>query len=271
VEAVSRATAELATSREEVDRLRRELEDTNRGLIALYAELEMAREAEARLAAIVQSSDDAMCSMTTERILDSWNAGAERLFSYPAGEAVGRPVDLLVPDEHRPELDAMLERLRDGERAVSCDTWRRRRDGSLVEVAITMSAMRGPRGRLIGYAAVLHDLTGRRRAEADLAAAQAAREVLAARDRIARGIHDGAIQAIFAAGMRLQATATISRDAVMRERLEGVIRQLDVVIADLRSQVYGLSRAARVEVAQVDQEDHQLDQRHRREDGDDSR
>ncbi|HXM56340.1 MAG TPA: histidine kinase [Candidatus Dormibacteraeota bacterium] len=110
--------AELAASREEVAHLRRELEETNRGLIALYAELETAREAEA--------------------------------------------------------------------------------------------------------------------------AARASREVLAARDRIARDINQGAIQAIFAVGMRLQATATMSGDEAVRERLEGLVRELDAVITDLRRHVFGI-------------------------------
>ncbi|HEY7202537.1 MAG TPA: PAS domain S-box protein [Candidatus Dormibacteraeota bacterium] len=195
---------------------------------------------QARLAAIVQSSGDAMCSMTLDRVIDTWNLGAERLLGYAAWEVVGRPADMLVPVELRPELDAMLARLRAGRRAASFDTWRRRRDGSLVEVAIALSAMRSPSGRPAGYAAVLHDLTDRRRAETELAAARAASEVLAARDRMARRLHDGAIQAIFAAGMRLQATASMSRDPVLQDRLQHVIEQLDVVIADLRRQVYGL-------------------------------
>lgn len=231
---------ELAASRQEVANLRRELDETNRGLIALYAELESAREAEARLAAIVQSSDDAMCSATTEQIIDTWNAGAERLLGYPAVEAVGQPVDLIVPEERRGELDAMMERLRSGGRAVSFDTWRRRRDGSLIEVAVTVSPMRGPGDRLIGYAAVLRDLTDRRRAEATLAATQAAREVLATRDQIARDLREGAVQAIFAVGMRLQAAATTTDDPALSTRLGDIVQQLDAVIANLRRDVFAI-------------------------------
>jgi PAS domain S-box-containing protein len=235
-----RPVDELAASQLEIAHLRRELEETNRGLIALYAELESAREAESRLAAIVQSSDDAMCSMSAEQVIDTWNAGAERLLGYPAVEIVGRTADILVPEDRRPEVGEALERLRSGERAVSFDTWRRRRDGSLVEVAVTLSTMRGPGDKLIGYAVVLRDLTDRRRAEAELAAALSAREVLATRHRIATDLHDGVIQAIFAVGMRLQATATMSSDEVVRRRLEAMVEQLDVVIADLRRHVFGI-------------------------------
>jgi PAS domain S-box-containing protein len=225
---------------DEVAELRRELEETNRGLIALYAELETARQTEARLAAIVQSSDDAMSSMTPDRVITSWNPGAERLLGYPAAEAAGQRVDRLVPDEHRAELDAALDRLAAGDRAVSFDTWRRRRDGSLVEVSVTLSGMRDGQGALIGFAEVLRDLTERRRAEAELAASRTAQEVMAARERFATDLQEGAIQTIFGVGMRLQATATMSQEPAMRERLEAMVQQLDVVIADLRRHVFGV-------------------------------
>src|SRR5205807_3086793 len=139
---------ERAAARDEVTDLRRELEETNRGMIALYAELEEARRLEARLAAIVQSSDDAMLSTTPDGVIDSWNPGAERLLGYTAGEAAGLPIGALVPEEHRAELDAALDRLTAGDRSAAFDTWRRRRDGTLVEVALTLSAMRDPGGRL---------------------------------------------------------------------------------------------------------------------------
>jgi two-component system, NarL family, sensor histidine kinase DevS len=232
--------AELDARREEVATLRRELEETNRGLIALVAELEEAREAEARLAAIVQSSDDAMLSLSLDWLVESWNRGAERLLGYGPAEITGRAADRLVREELRPELVVALERLRAGERAVAFDTWCRRRDGSLVETSVTVSAMRDPGERLIGFAVVLRDLTERRRAETELAASRAAQEVLAARDRIARDLHDGAVQAIFGVGMRLQATATMCQDDALRARLEAMVAQLDAVIADLRRHVFGV-------------------------------
>src|SRR5262249_35777579 len=101
----------VSAEREEIAHLHRELEETNRGLIALYAELEDARQAEARLAAIVQASDDAMFSVTPDRVIDSWNPGAQRLLGYEPSEVVGRPVELLIPEHlHREALEA-LERL----------------------------------------------------------------------------------------------------------------------------------------------------------------
>jgi len=232
---------------EEISVLRRELDETNRGLIALYAELEAARQVEARLAAIVQSSADAMYSTSVDGVITSWNPGAERLLGYPAGEAAGMLVEALVPAAHRAELDDALHRLAAGGRSVAFDTWRLREDGTPVEVALTLSAMRDPEDRLIGFATVLRDLTEqrraeaeRRRAEAELAASRAAQEVMAARERFARDLQEGAVQAIFAVSMRLQATATVSSDDAMRVRLEEMVDQLDVVIADLRRQAFGV-------------------------------
>jgi PAS domain S-box-containing protein len=234
----------VSSSPEEIAALRQELDETNRGLIALYAELETARAIEARLAAIVLASDDAMYSITSNRTIGTWNPGAERLLGYAADEAIGQPVEAFVPPGHRAELADALDRLAAGERSLAFDTWRWRKDGTLVEVAVTLSAMRDHDDSLLGFAAVQRDLTERRLAEAELAAARAAQEVMTTRERFALDLQDGAIQAIFAASMRLQATATMSNDAVMRKRLEEVVGQLDAVIADLRRHAFGVRRRA---------------------------
>jgi two-component system, NarL family, sensor histidine kinase DevS len=228
------------THRDEVGDLRRELEETNRGLIALYAELEDARAAAARLAAIVQSSDDAMYSMSPAGVIESWNAGAERLLGYVEAAIIGRHVDVLVPERDRGPLQQAMARLLAGERVLPYDTWRRRKDGSLVEVAVTLSAMRDPAGELIGYSAVLRDLTERRRREAELAAAHAAQQVMADRDRIARDLHDLAIQRIFGAGLALQAAASLVTAPELSGRLEAIIRELDATISEIRSMIFGL-------------------------------
>jgi PAS domain S-box-containing protein len=208
-------------------------------LALLRRELETARGSEARLAAIVQASDDAMFSLRADLVIDTWNPGAERLLGYTTAEMIGQSLDDLMASDRRPRFDMALQRLQAGERSVSADSWTRRKDGSLLEVAATISSMHGADGRLAGYAMVLRDLTERRRAEADLAAARTAREVLAARERIARDLHDDTIQAIFAVGMRLQATATMSGDPAVRERLQAAVTQLDTIITDLRRHVFG--------------------------------
>jgi two-component system sensor histidine kinase DevS len=229
--------AELAASRRQVADLTAELEATNRGLIAFHHELEVARQAEARLAAIVRSSEDAMYSMTPGLVITTWNPGAERLFGYAAAEVVGRPT-VLVPDGLGEELDQILVRARSG-MGCTYDTRRVRKDGSLVDVAVTLSAMRDSGGTLIGYSAVARDITGRLQTEAELAAARADQEVLAERDRMARELHDRVIGRIFAAGMSLQGVASVVGRAEVSARVEGVIAELDRSIDEIREAIFG--------------------------------
>ena len=237
--------AELAACREQIAQLHQELEETNRGLIALHAELDTARQAEAQLAAIVHASDDAMFSMTPDGVIQTWNRGAERLFGYPAAEMVGHRGDVLVPSGLGEELAAALKRLRAGERAAGYDSRRRRKDGSMVDVAVTLSAMREPGGELTGFAAVLRDVTERLRTDAELAEARAQQEVLAERDRMARDLHDSVIQRLFAAGMALQGTAGLRGGAEVAARIDAVVQELDISIREIREAIFTLRSGPR--------------------------
>ena len=121
-----------------IDQLNRELDQTNRGLIALHTELEAAREAEAQLAAIVRASDDAILSAAPDGAIQTANPGAARLLGYPEAEIVGRPLSELMDEDGRAEFEAVLERVRHGEQSVPLDGRARRRDGSLVEISISV-------------------------------------------------------------------------------------------------------------------------------------
>ena len=233
--------AELEARRAEVLELARELEETNRGLIALYTELERAKEVEARLAAIVLSSDDAILSMDTSLIIQTWNPGAARLLGYDQDEIVGQSIEVLVPgDEVGEGLAASIARLEAGERALTYDSWRRRKDGSWIEVAVTLSAMRDQAGQLIGYSKVLRDLTERRQAEEALAEAQAAQRLVDDRERIARDLHDLVIQRVFAAGMAAQGAAGLEVHPEAEARMRGVVDELDRAVSEIRSVIFGL-------------------------------
>lgn len=239
----SRSVAEqLAASRREIADLHRELEETNLGLIALHAELEDAKQAEARLAAIVQSSDDAMFSISPDGVIQTWNPGAQRLFGYSEPEIVGLPADTLVPGGLRDEFGEMLLRLQAGTRAVGFDTRGMRNDGTLVDVAVTVAAMRDATGVLVGFSTVLRDVTERLRTEAELAAARITREVLADRDRMARDLHDRVIQRIFGAALTLQGAASLAGHPGMAVRIEAVIHELDLSIEEIRSAIFTLQR-----------------------------
>jgi PAS domain S-box-containing protein len=117
------------------------------------------------LAAIVDSSDDAIISKKLDGTITSWNKSAERLFAYKAEEAVGQHITLIVPWERRTEEEDILRRLAGGERVDHFETERKRKDGATVDVSLTISPIRDAAGRVIGASKVARDITERRQAE----------------------------------------------------------------------------------------------------------
>jgi PAS domain S-box-containing protein len=117
------------------------------------------------LAAIVASSDDAIISKSLEGIITSWNKSAERIFGYTAEEALGRHITLIIPGDRRDEEVHILERLRRGERVDHFQTVRVRKDGSSLEVSLTISPVRDSAGRVVGASKVARDITAQSRAE----------------------------------------------------------------------------------------------------------
>jgi PAS domain S-box-containing protein len=117
------------------------------------------------LAAIIESADDAVISTTLKGVITSWNRGAERIFGYTAEEIVGRPVSILIPPDHPDEEPAILARIRAGERVEHYETVHMRKDGSPVDISLTVSPIRGPDGRVIGASKVARDITEQKRAE----------------------------------------------------------------------------------------------------------
>jgi PAS domain S-box-containing protein len=136
-------------------------------------------EARARLAAIVESSDDVIVSKNLSGVITSWNHAAERMFGWTAAEAVGRHITLIIPDDRRAEEDEVLARIRRGERVDHFETVRKTKDGELVDVSITVSPVRDARGRIVGASKIARDITERRRIEEQ-------RTQLLARERVAR-------------------------------------------------------------------------------------
>jgi PAS domain S-box-containing protein len=119
----------------------------------------------ARLAAIVDSSDDAIVSKTLEGFITSWNRAAERIFGYTAAEAVGRHITLIIPEERHEEEREVLARLVRGERIDHFETIRQTKDGRRVEISLTVSPVRNSAGRIIGASKVARDISDRRRLE----------------------------------------------------------------------------------------------------------
>ena len=120
------------------------------------------------LASIIDSSDDAIVSKTLEGIITSWNRGAERLFGYTAKEAIGQPISMIIPLDRRDEETQILGRLRQGERIDHFDTVRVRKDGTKLDISLTISPVRDAAGRIIGASKIARDITGRKRIEREL-------------------------------------------------------------------------------------------------------
>ncbi len=124
-----------------------------------------AEEARASLAAIVSSSDDAIIGKDLNGIITSWNRGAERLFGYTAQESIGRPVTMLIPSGQMDEESRILKRIRHGESVEPYETVRCRRDGSLVNISLTVSPVIDARGQIAGASKIARDISERKRAE----------------------------------------------------------------------------------------------------------
>jgi PAS domain S-box-containing protein len=118
-----------------------------------------------RLAAIVESSDDAIISKNLDGVISSWNKSAERLFGYTAEEAIGQSIMLIIPADRRKEEESILDRIRHGQRVDHFETVRRRKDGTLIELSVTISPVRDSTGRVVGASKVGRDITERRQSE----------------------------------------------------------------------------------------------------------
>jgi PAS domain S-box-containing protein len=119
------------------------------------------------LAAIIDSSEDAILSKTLDGLITSWNPGAERIFGYTAEEAIGRHIMLIVPEDRWEEEQHVLARLRRGERLDHFETVRRTKDGRLIDISLTVSPIRNAEGRIVGASTVARDVTERRRYEVE--------------------------------------------------------------------------------------------------------
>ncbi len=196
----------------------------------IVGDLESTEAMRGRLAAIVESSDDAIVSKDLNGIITSWNAGAERLFGYQACEVIGRPVAVLIPPDRINEEPGILDRIRRGERIDHYETVRVRKDGTRLNISLTVSPILDAHGHVIGASKTARDITDRKRMEAELKAwgeqlesrvlqqkiqlleeakerkrleAEIASAVEAERLRLGQELHDGLAQELTALGMML--------------------------------------------------------------------
>jgi PAS domain S-box-containing protein len=130
-------------------------------------EFKNAAETNAQLAAVIQSSQDAVMSMGVDGLVRTWNPGAEALFGYSAEEIIGKPIQALYPDDGQEEHDSLFAGLREGQR-LRRDVLRRHKDGHHIDVNINVSPMYGAGGRLSGFSAIVRDISERKEQEAHL-------------------------------------------------------------------------------------------------------
>jgi PAS domain S-box-containing protein len=212
------------------------------------SERKRAEEALARLAAIVDSSEDAIIGKTLDTTIISWNHGAERIYGYTATEAIGQPIGILLPPGSEDEVPTIMERIRRGETVEHYETKRQRKDGTIIDVSVTVSPIKTRDGQVIGASAVARDITEHKQAElaraqiARLEQSQAAHRLLLERvfetqeqerHRIARELHDeaGQLMASLLVGLRaLDDAATIDDAKAQSRRLRTVaVKALDEV------------------------------------------
>lgn len=183
-----------------------------------------AEEVRARLAAIVESSEDAIVSKTLDGEIRSWNAGAERLFGYTAAEAVGRSITLIIPPERLDEERMILGKIRSGERVEHYETVRVAKDGRRIDISLTVSPIRSTGGEIIGASKVAHDITDQKRAERRMGVQHAVTRALSESATLAE-----AAPAVLRAVCEYQGWEFAALWSV--DKAEGVVRCSDVWLA----------------------------------------
>lgn len=152
------------------------------GVVLVFRDIterKQAEEAMSLLASIVESSDDAIISKSLDGTILSWNKGAEQLYGYSAEEVEGQPISMLMPPEHANDFPIIMETLRREERVEHYETERRRKDGQIIPVSLSLSPIKNSAGEITAASAIARDITERRRAETE-------REELLAREQAAR-------------------------------------------------------------------------------------
>ena len=203
-----------------------------------------AQEVQGRLAAIVESSEDAIVSKNLDGIIINWNKAAERIFGYAAAEAIGQHITLIVPPDRLEEEIDILASVRRGEHINHFETVRKRKDGTLVDISVTISPVKDAQGRVIGASKVERDISERKRLALLQQEAELSGRLLQLQDeerrRIARELHDGVGQLLAALSMTIAAISTeeSSLSPGVARNVEESRALIDQVVSEIRTISY---------------------------------
>jgi len=189
------------------------------------------------LAAIVENSDDAIISSTLDGVIVSWNAAAERIYGYSAQEAIGRSAAMLMPPERESELTEILERIQRGEWTRNLETMRLRKDGTLINVVLTVSPISHLTGQDTGALVIARDITLRRRLEEKLLEIGADE-----RRRLGHDLHDGLGQFLLGIGLKTKMLEEVLNKEKSTEawRAKEIVSLVNTAIAQTRNLAHGL-------------------------------
>jgi PAS domain S-box-containing protein len=192
------------------------------------------------LASIIETSNDAIVTKNVNGIVTSWNNGAKRIFGYTADEMIGRPILTLIPTDHHSEELGILERIRRGERIDHYETVRQRKDGSLIDVSLTVSPLKDGAGKVVGASKIARDITERK-------LAQARHELLAREVQHRTKNLFAVVQAVVARSFAGKQTVKEAESAVV-DRLRS-LAQTHVMLIDKEWQGADLAEVVRTEMS----------------------
>jgi len=171
------------------------------------------------LASIVESSDDAIITETSKGIITSWNHGADKIYGYPAKEVIGKPISILVPPGYTDEVPDILERIKQKDGIHHYETVRRRKDGQIIYVSVSISPIKDKDGRIIGASTIARDIT------AEVSARKQAEEKLSAASQYARNLIESSLDPLVTISADGKITdvneATVKVTGISREQLIG--------------------------------------------------